>query len=152
MHFTYGFCDGNVGAVSRKYKHLYPDWRQPNRDVFIIIHHSLKETRTFIPPAHWLWQTMCQMKRKCSMLYMLICQLPLFRLHMNRASQNVLGHNTTCGAIVSCPCTTCTRTTGDNNLHLPFCWWLLHKLQMNLIIDLWSTVHKGWSKQSPQPI
>jgi hypothetical protein len=51
MCFTYGFCDGNARTVSRKYKHLYPNWRQPSRHVFTI-HHSLKETCAFISPAH----------------------------------------------------------------------------------------------------
>lgn len=40
---------------------------------------------------------------------------------------------------------------GDSNLPLLFCDGFYTKLQMNLIVDLRSTTHKEWSKQSPQP-
>lgn len=153
MHFTYGFCDANVGAVSRKYKHLYSDWRQPNRDVFMTIHHSLKETCTFIPPAHWLWQTLCQMKRKCSMLYMLICQVALLRLHMNRASLRMyLGIHYMRNNCILCMYIL-YKGYSQGTVIFPSCSadGFYTKLQMNLIIDLRSTTHKEWSKQSPQP-
>jgi hypothetical protein len=39
----------NARAASRRYQHLYPDWRQHNRYGFAKVHCSLRETGAFMP-------------------------------------------------------------------------------------------------------
>jgi hypothetical protein len=49
IHFIYGFCDRNATAAAREYQLRYPDRRHPERLVFEVVHHRLRETGSFKP-------------------------------------------------------------------------------------------------------
>jgi hypothetical protein len=51
MHFAACILCTAKDAM-RDYHEWYPDWRQPNRNVFAMVHHSMTETGRFMPLAH----------------------------------------------------------------------------------------------------